>query len=331
MQDSTQLDDLDRGLIEALQISPRASWTAVGAALRVDPVTARRRWDRLEREGLSWVTAYPVTDEDSAVALVTIGAEPARLDAVAAAIAEDPHVFTLERTTGGHSLSAIIMAWTLDELTGHCLARIEGTPGVRFVETHLATRFFTEGSRWRMRQLTSAQVSMLHEADPHPPTSRTGARRERTDEAVIAALAWNGRASGTELATVLGTTAQTARRRLDRVIASGEVIFRCDVAQSQTGWPVCATYQAAVRPGRILATAQALSTLPEIRMCVATTGAHNLHISVWLKSVTDSHRLETLLADRLPDLVLADRTVVLRQYKTGGRLVDPSGRALPRQ
>jgi hypothetical protein len=44
----------------------------------------------------------------------------------------------------------------------------------------------------------------------------------------------------------------------------------------------------------------ASSMLPEIRMCVATPGTHNRHPSVWLRSVDDAHRLETLLADRSP-------------------------------
>ncbi|MFD8216034.1 AsnC family protein [Streptomyces sp. NPDC059697] len=54
-----ELDELDRGVVHALQIHPRAPWTLVGEVLGVNPVTAARRWHRLEEAGLAWVTACP--------------------------------------------------------------------------------------------------------------------------------------------------------------------------------------------------------------------------------------------------------------------------------
>ncbi|MCF2533684.1 Lrp/AsnC family transcriptional regulator [Yinghuangia soli] len=330
VQDADALDDLDRAVIEALQVSPRASWAAVGAALDVDPVTVARRWKRLSGDGSAWVTAYPIGPDlgGGAVALVDIGVDPARLDTTARAIGQDPHVFTLERATGAHSLTAIVAAPDLAELTGHCIDRIERAPGVRAVEIHLVTRLFLEASRWRIRGLSPAQLTRLKEAAPPPPV-RTAPHAARPDADVVAALAADGRTTGAELAALLDIGVHTARRRLDRVIADGHLVFRCDVAQPLTGWPVCATFRATVAPGKVTATAQTLSTLPEIRMCLATTGPHNLHISVWLRSTADVHRLETLLAERLPELHIADRVVVLRQYKASGRTLDAAGRAVP--
>lgn len=57
MQDSkTALDELDRSILHALQISPRASGTEVGRALDVDGATVGRRWDRLHSTGKAWTT-----------------------------------------------------------------------------------------------------------------------------------------------------------------------------------------------------------------------------------------------------------------------------------
>ncbi|GAA4987852.1 Lrp/AsnC family transcriptional regulator [Yinghuangia aomiensis] len=333
MQDSPSgappepLDHVDRALIETLQINPRASWTAVGSVLRIDPVTAARRWQRLEQEGLAWVSVYPVVDQQMTCALVDIGTKPADRRSVARAIADDPHVYTLERTTGSPGLRAIVVAASLEELTERSLDRMEGIPGVRLVEAHLVTHMYSEGARWRMRELTAAQVAEVHETVPRPPTG-VGLPEETVDTALLAALVRNGRATGTELADVLGTTPPTARRRLERAVAGGRIIFRCDVAQSFTEWPVCTTFRAAVRPERLRATAQTLTSLPEIRMCLAVTGRYNLAFSVWLKGLDDAHRLESLLGERLPDLEIGERTVVLRPYKSGGRAVDRSGRAV---
>lgn len=324
---SEPLDHVDRALIETLQINPRASWTAVGSVLRIDPVTAARRWQRLEWEGLAWVSVYPLVDQQLVCALVDIGTKPANRRSVAQAIVDDPHVYTLERTTGSPGLRAIVVAAGLEELTARSLDRMEGIPGVRLVEAHLVTHMYSEGARWRMRELTAAQVAEAQDTVPRPPTG-VGLAEEAVDAALLAALVSNGRATGTELADVLGTTAPTARRRLERAVAGGRIIFRCDVAQSFTEWPVCTTFRATVRPERLRATAHALTSLPEIRMCLAITGRYNLAFSVWLKGLNDAHRLETLLGERLPDLEIGERTVVLRPYKSGGRAVDRRGRAV---
>ncbi|MGA4542063.1 Lrp/AsnC family transcriptional regulator [Uniformispora flossi] len=330
-QEVHPLDDADRALIEALQVSPRASWAAVGEVLALDPVTVARRWKRLSAEGVAWVTAYPAPDAYGTAALVDIAVAPRDLDAVAAAIAADPHVFTLERTTGAHSLTAIVGAVDLGDLTANCLDRIERIAGVRAVEIHLATRIFLEASRWRMRGLTPGQVTRLKRIAPPPAGSGShgSPAGDDLDARIRAVLVGDGRAGGADVAAALGIGVHTARRRLDRLLGSGRLVFRCDVAQAYTGWPICATFRAAVAPAKVVATAQTLSTLPEIRMCMATTGPHNLHISVWLHAVDDVHRLENLLADRLPDLRIADRVVVLRPYKSSGRTLGPTGRALP--
>lgn len=58
MHTSSSVDRLDLALLHALQIAPRASWTRIGQAIGVDPVTAARRWTRLTGEGYGWLTAY---------------------------------------------------------------------------------------------------------------------------------------------------------------------------------------------------------------------------------------------------------------------------------
>jgi len=326
-QDHRHLDPVDHAVIEALQVSPRATWAAIGEVIGVDPVTVARRWKRLSESGVAWVTAYPGPDGSGTTALVDIAVGPRHLDAAARHISADPHVFTLERATGAYSLTAIVGATDVGRLIGHSLDRIERAPGVSAVEIHLVTRIFLEASRWRMRGLDTAQLSRLKELAPPIPVRHV--RDTPLDSEVVGVLAADGRAAGTDIAGVLGTSVHTARRRLDRVLTSGQLVFRCDVAQPFTGWPVCATFRAAVAPAKVTATAQTLSTLPEIRMCMACTGPHNLHISVWLRAIDDVHRLESLLAERLPDLHITDRVIVLRQYKSGGRVLDEAGRAVP--
>ena len=56
-QDSAaRADELDLAIVNCLQLQPRASWTLVGEALDVDPVTVARRWQRLSSAGIAWVS-----------------------------------------------------------------------------------------------------------------------------------------------------------------------------------------------------------------------------------------------------------------------------------
>ncbi|GHK05687.1 hypothetical protein SY2F82_74840 [Streptomyces sp. Y2F8-2] len=49
-------------------------------------------------------------------------------------------------------------------------------------------------------------------------------------------------------------------------------------------------------------------------------------VIVWLRSLGDSQRLETKLAERIPTLTLVERAIVLSTTKRMGRLLDGRGR-----
>ncbi|MCZ0971167.1 Lrp/AsnC ligand binding domain-containing protein [Streptomyces albulus] len=98
------------------------------------------------------------------------------------------------------------------------------------------------------------------------------------------------------------------------------------MARELTEWPVSATLWASVPAERLPEAVRVLLTLPEVRLCSSVTGPQNLLFTVWLHTVADVQRLETQLGERLPQLVLRDRSVVLRQTKLMGRLLDPRGR-----
>lgn len=115
---ATELDELDRGVVHALQIHPRAPWTLVGEVLGVNPVTAARRWHRLEDAGLTWVTAYPRLSNSRIVVtgVVEVDTEPGVAQDVAQALAADPSVANIKLTAGGRDLVAAVRARSLDEL-----------------------------------------------------------------------------------------------------------------------------------------------------------------------------------------------------------------------
>lgn len=171
------LDELDRGVVHALQVHPRASWALVGEVLGVDPVTAARRWRRLEKAGLAWVTAYPRLSDARIVVtgVIEVDTEPGAAEDVAQALADDPAVPNVKLTAGGRDVVASVQTRTLDELSRLSGSLFRPIPGVRATRTHVSTGLPTEGSRWRLRSLDTVQTGRLEqEARPPTPTAPTG-------------------------------------------------------------------------------------------------------------------------------------------------------------
>jgi DNA-binding Lrp family transcriptional regulator len=136
----------------------------------------------------------------------------------------------------------------------------------------------------------------------------------------------DGRRPAAEIAARTGRSGSTVRRWLGEMVDGRLLSLRCEVAQPITGWPISATFWARVPPDELDRTATALTELPEVRLCAAVTGADNLVMTLWLRSLGDVQRLEAELARRLPALTLTDRAVTLRAVKRMGCLVDETGR-----
>ncbi|MEU1804478.1 Lrp/AsnC family transcriptional regulator [Streptomyces sp. NPDC019937] len=330
-QPPDELDELDRGVVHALQIHPRAPWTLVGDVLGVNPVTAARRWHRLEDAGLAWVTAYPRLSDARIVvtAVVEIDTEPGVGEEVAEALAADPAVANLKLTAGSRDLVASVQTADLGELARLGTVLFRGQPGVRATRTHVATAVPTEGSRWRLRSLDAAQCARLEAAAacPVPEAAQGSPGRDALDARLLELLSTDGRMSLRDLAAGADAGPTTVRRRLGVLLASW-VSLRCDLARPLSGWPLSAVYFASV-PARYLREAtRVLAGMREVRSCSITAGPHNVVIDVWLRAMSDVHGFEAHVARQVPHLAIDDRSVVLRTVKHMGRLLDRDGRCV---
>jgi len=141
------------------------------------------------------------------------------------------------------------------------------------------------------------------------------------DNALIAALKRDGRASLSELATDLGVTRTTVRSRMARMIASGEiagftVLTRADVAAS----PVRGLMMLGIEgqgTERIMAR---ISALREVRAVYTTNGSWDLIIEIGTGTLEDFDRV--LFAIRKLDGVRRSETSLLLSTR---RPVRPDG------
>ncbi|MDI3388991.1 Lrp/AsnC family transcriptional regulator [Streptomyces sp. B-S-A8] len=323
--DSFKLSELDLEIVNALQISPRASWAAVGRALDVDASTAARRWARLQGHGAAWVSCQPLFVPDPAMALVEIVNEPGRSLEVAEALAGDPQAMTIDVSAGARDLLVTVVCDDSDQLSWYLLERLARVPYVLRVQSHILVRTYTDASRWRLRALSRGQERALLSGLPKPPKDGGAYLPTAADRELAAALSVDGRAPLSELARVGGTSESTTRRRLNHLIGSGNVRLRCELARALTGWSVSEWLFARVPSDRLDEAAATLSTVGEVRAILSAAGPFNLLIAVWLRTISDGQRLETSIMRKLPHIDVVDRSVVIRPYKLAGRRLDRRG------
>ncbi|MDQ7806224.1 Lrp/AsnC family transcriptional regulator [Amycolatopsis sp. A133] len=328
-EESAMLAEQDLKLVDALQAAPRASWSTLGDALGLSAVTAARRWDALVERGDAWLTAYAGGEliAQLVLAFVEIDCAPGAVFSVAAALASDVHVATVEYVAGPGDLLVHVVAPSLRELGAHVAGRVAAVPGVTRVRTTVSPRMFTEGSRWRVRAISPGQREAL---SAKPARNRAPLRFDAADRALVLALGVDARTSAAALAAGLGIGATTVRRRLEGLLGRGAIRVRCEIARSVSPAPVTVTWWLRVPPDKLETTARSLAMVPEVRMCAALTGAANLMLVAWLPAQHDAPALEAGLAAKLPWLEITGRAVTLRSVKLMGRLLDPAGRGTGR-
>jgi DNA-binding Lrp family transcriptional regulator len=322
---SGTLPEGDLELIDALQVNPRASWTEIGAALDLDPATVARRWKRLEEARLAWCTIALGQRQlhTMSVAFLELSCEAGAATAVADELARQPHVFTVQHVAGSYDLWAIAIAPNLSILSEYLLHRLPRQPGITRVRTHIATRAFDLSLRWRLRVLNAEQVARLRPPVVDPASTRP---MDEHDRRLFVALSVDGRRGYTDLEAELGMTARTIQRRINRLTATGDIDFRCDLARSLAGWHGAAVLWLAMPDDHLDETGERLMRWPETRTCAAIAGPNNLLLTVGLHGVADLHGLVTRLRSEFPHATIVDRQMVLRQVKLYGRVLDATGR-----
>jgi DNA-binding Lrp family transcriptional regulator len=331
MTRSVALDHEDLALVEALQRDPRAPWTEVADVVGTNAVTASRRWERLRSTGAAWITGAPGLGSHHArcSAYVDVTCLPSATTRVARELAGDAHILSLDITAGSSDLLLTVAAVDLRTLGRYLLERLDRVPGVTGTHARIATRLHAEGSLWRLGVLPPVDMAPGAPRPAAGPFPSSGALvLDDVDRVLMSALGADGRASYATLAEVAGTSQPTARRRVDRLVSSGAVLLRTEVAAPLAGWPVAVVLSADAPAGRLDDVAATLARLRQVRLCATLASTPSLIMVAWLSSLEEVHRFEQGLVQRVPDLRVLDRLVVLRAVKRMGHLLDEQGCAV---
>lgn len=337
-QDSaTRVDDLDLAIVNCLQLQPRASWTLVGSALGVDPVTVARRWQRLSSAGIAWVSGRATGQglPESCLAVVELSCTAAETLSIAARVTELPHVLSVEHTSGPRSLTVLVEVKDLAFLSRFLLESLGSIPGVVATSSHAVTKVYSMGDHWQLQVLDAGQRAVMMQA-PHPRVDGLTSDHadlsrpyDAVDRQVTLLLGEDGRMPVATIAARAGLSESTVRRRLADLVTNGRVVLRCDMALPDSGWPVISWLWAYADAGDVDAVAMALRRLPGIRVCWRISGGRpNLMLALTTHSLHELALVEARLAAEVPRMSILDRSMVLRSIKRMGRALDAGGRSV---
>ncbi|MEU8781299.1 AsnC family transcriptional regulator [Streptomyces sp. NPDC048637] len=318
------LGELERGLIQALQIDGRAPFSKIAGVLGVSTQTVARRYQRLRAEyGLRVVGLADPHRSGQTQWIIRVSATPGTSEAIADSLARRPDTSWVKLTSAGTELFAILQA--PHAMHPPVLQRLPRTRGITAVSAHCLLHTYLGGPtawRGRLQTLTEGQQQRLHLPFHQPPRS---VPLTSVDQALIAALGHDGRAPYAELATAIGSSHATVARRLSDLRAQRTLFFDVEVDAAAYGITTQALLWMAVPPAHLEHVATTLATHSELAAVVATTGPTNLLAQALCADPAELHRYLTHRLGGLTQIHTLETAPVLRTFKAAGHLAPPTG------
>lgn len=321
------MDALDRRIVTALLLSPRAGWPVVAQAVNASEATVSRRAARLLASPVHVTASLDVLATGRGIPVfVRVRCRSGTAVDVANALTRWQSVRYVALVSGFADCLIEIVATDNDDLLRLTLVELPRLDGVDGSSSIVVLRRFTTGVSWDPGLLPRSAVTALRAQrtdrwDRAQPESAAPALTE-TDDALAAALAEDGRMRWRDLAARVGVMESTARRRVGAMFASGALRLRAVVEPATLGLPITAFLWLRVDPARVDAVATHLRTHPAVLLLSATAGEHNMYGEVAVASHAVLHAFLTETLGAIEGIRDLDVTLGLRTLKRGS-IINP--------
>ncbi|MEV6037805.1 Lrp/AsnC family transcriptional regulator [Nonomuraea sp. NPDC052116] len=313
------MDATERRIAAVLMASPRASWRTIARVLGISERTVVRRATPLLHDGTLRPTAIrnPARFPRLIPMVLRIRCRPSRIQAIAAGLARRADTVWVDILGGGDEISSVLFLDGPRARTSLLLRDLPATAAVHSWDAYDLLKVFPAGFAWSAGLLPMDQFETLATLPREPADAP---QIQPLDDALIDQLAANARAGYSDLATRLGTSASTVRRRLDLLISAHMVRMACEVDLRLLGIGSEALLWIATGPGSLEATGQELSRHPQVRFTAATTGAANLLVAVAADDLGGLYSFLTETVGSLDDVRRLEVTPILSSPKRTGLL-----------
>jgi DNA-binding Lrp family transcriptional regulator len=279
--ESRAIDRVDRQILHALQISPRAPFARIATVLGVSEQTVARRYQRLRGAGIVRVLARlePAHRPNASYWSLRIGCRPGTAEALADALARRGDTSWISIGAGGAEVT--------------CQAEVEGDGAGLLHHLPRASNVLTFNAHQMLHHfpgrgeidwvlpdndVNAEQRRFLAEATP-PRGGEAKGRDARTvpaDRPLIDELSRDGRASWATLAAATGWSQRQVAHRVGELVGSGAIFFHLDVADVLIGMNSAANLWFTVAPAHLASVGARLADHAELAFVAAVTGSANL-------------------------------------------------------
>ncbi len=330
---TSQLDDVDRQLLHALVLAPRASFRLLAAVLGVSDQTIARRYRRLtEIAGLRVFGLIHGPRAGWVDWLVRLQAAPGSAQRIADTLAQRPDTRWVRLYSGGTEIVCSLQARSPEQRNALFLRGLPGSRHVTAITAQSVLHVFTPVAYvGYVNALSGAQLAVLRDAVPEPPSApfetapapgtedADAAVLRAEDDPLLAELAHDGRAPIADLAAATHWHESTVRRRIEELRRAGLLYFDIDVDDAVLGANVNVMLWLKIEPASLEAAGRTIAGHPEIPFAAATTGATNLAASAVFRDTRHLYAyLTTRLAD-LPGLQSVESAPIISTIKRIGR------------
>jgi DNA-binding Lrp family transcriptional regulator len=278
--ESINIDVLDRRIIHALYVEPRAPFSRLAEVLGSSEQTVSRRYRRLFDGRILRVVgqldSQRLGQSDWAV---RIRCAPGTASTVAAKLAEHPDTSWVQLTSGGTEIFSLIHSRDGEQRTPLLLSQLSVGRQVVDYEAYCLLHLFATGlsAPPGPSDLSRGEIAqLLAPTRDRPSIDRPKSKLQDSDWPLVEALADDGRASYRQLAARAHWHESTVRRRVEELIASGVLFFDLDLASDALASRPQALLWMSVAPNNLRAVGQALASRPDFPFVAATTGSTNL-------------------------------------------------------
>lgn len=330
--ESSVLDELDKKLVRALQLDPRAPFSRISDALDVSEQTVARRYRRLRRGGLLRIIgavdprALGLTDW-----MVRMRCRPDGAAAVAEALARREDVSWVTINSGGSEVLFALRSRTDADREDLLVRRLpKSAPVLDIAAAMILHRYVgTDPADWRglSESLTPAQVKRLS-STPKVSVARS-AQLEPGDDTLLDLLARDGRTSYAVLARSTGTSVGKVMRRVSALEAAGVIYFDLDIAAAAMGDPVSATLWLGAGPAHLDKIGTTIADHEEVHFAAALTGTSNLVAAITGDDLDALHRYVTTKLAVIEGIHTYEIAPALRLVKQAGAMINGNRLAAP--
>ncbi|WP_217131685.1 Lrp/AsnC family transcriptional regulator [Leucobacter chinensis] len=287
------IDETDQLIAAALQINGRASWGEVARALELPERTVARRGQQLFDRGLVRVSTYVDVSRvlHARAVVLRVTTTPGDLWGVARELASKSIASSVSVLEGSNDVACMMLPRSEEAVRELLYSEIPEMSGITSINAVTVLKFFRSGHDWEPGILTSVQQQALKKTAA-VDADLAGEISEEED-ALIDLLLHDGRMPVAQLASQLGVSSATVRRRMESLTARGLMHPRTEVVPAVFGLRMEALVWFKAPMDKVEAFGQALAHASEIKFIVATTGASQLLANVIVADETALYEFVT--------------------------------------